>query len=441
MEPFRIPIPRRVTRNVLTALEPRRTLEAQNAWNLYGDIAWYGILSGIVSSFLAVFTIRLGGTDTQVGLLSALPALVAIFVSIPGARFVERETSSLSVLIITAIAHRIGYLLLALLPIFFITESAWIVVAITGLQTIPQAVANVAFTDMFARTVKTEHRARVVSVRNILIGITSTASAFAAGKLLDWLVFPMNYQVLFTIGFGASMVSAYYLTRIRLPRESKPSPRNENATSGAGIRGYLKTLRASPGFTRFTFVSFIFQWGLYFTAPLYSIFWVRTLNATDGWIGLINMVGSATTVIFYPLWARLTSRRGNRLAMIITTAGLAGYPFFLAIFPNLEWTLFVSFWGGIFSSGQALSFFNGLLEVCPERSRAVHIGAYTALASIAMFLSPILSTSLTGLFTVPALLLVGAAMRLFGSFLFWQLLGTRPPQPVESFRSVSVSNE
>ncbi len=440
MIPIKISAPQRVTRHVLTALEPRRTLESQNAWNLYGDIAWFGILSGIVSSFLAVYTIRLGGTDAQVGLLSALPALVAIFVSIPGARLVENEKRPLSVLIMSAIGHRTGYLLLALLPIFFVAESAWLVVAITGLQTIPQAVANIAFTDMFARTVKPEKRAHVVSVRNILVGITSTVAAFAAGKLLDWLVFPMNYQVLFTIGFGASMVSTYYLTRIRLPRESKRRSHGENA-NGGGIRGYLAMFNTNKGYSRFTLASFVFQWGLFLSAPLYSIYWVRTLNATDGWIGLINMVGSASTILFYPLWARLTARRGNRLAMIITTAGLAGYPFFLAIYPSLEWALFVSFWGGIFSSGQALSFFNGLLEVCPERNRAAHIAVYNTLANIAAFISPIISTSLTGIFGIPALLLAAAGMRLFGSFLLWQLVGARPSQYVETLRPASASNE
>ncbi len=440
MQPLKFASPRRVTQGVFSALRPRRTLETQNAWNLYGDIAWYGILSGIVGSFLAVFTIRLGGTDTQVGLLSALPALISVFVSIPGARLLERDTRSLSVLIVTAVGHRAGYLLIALLPVLFVTQSAWIVVAITGLQTIPQGVANIAFTDMFARTVPPENRARVVSVRQLLIGVTSTVGAFAAGKLLDWLVFPLNYQVLFTIGFAASMVSAYYLTRIRLPRTTRPGAPH-SAAGGLGLRGYWSMLTADTSYSRFTLASFVFQWGLYFSVPLYSIYWVRTLDASEGWIGLINMVGSATTIFFYPLWGRLTARRGNRLAMIITTAGLAGYPFLLAIFPNLQWTLFVSFWGGVFTSGQALSFFNGLLEVCPERGRAAHIAAYTTLASLAAFISPILSTSLTGLFGIPALLFAAAGMRLFGSFLLWQMVGIRPPQEMEALQSAPARND
>ncbi len=409
----------RVYGRVLKAFKPRQTVDSQNAWNLYGDIAWFGVLSGIITSFVSVYTIRLGGTDLQIGLLSALPALVAIFVSIPGSRLVEKEKRPLSVLTITAILHRSGYLAMGLVPFFIFTHQAWWVVILSGLLTVPQAVANVAFTVMFANVVKPDKRAHVVSVRNVLVGITSTATALIGGKFLDWLVFPINYQILFTLGFTASLVSAYYLTRIRMPKVSRHAV-TPTTDGPRGLRSYVAMLHASPGYTRFTITSFVFQWGLFFTAPLYSIYWVRTLHATDGWVGLINMVGSGTTILFYPLWGRLTAGRGNRIAMIITTAGLATYPFLMALFPSLGWMLFVSFVGGVFSSGQALAFFNGLLEVCPEQNRAARIAAYNTLSNLAAFASPLISTALLDVFGIEAMLVLGAGMRLVGAFLIWQ---------------------
>ncbi len=412
--------PARVRHRLLTALQPRRTLDAQNTWNLYGDIAWFGVLNGIVTSFLSVFTIRLGGTDTQVGLLTALPALITILVSIPGSRIVEREKRPLSVMLISGTLHRAGYLAIGLLPFFVVTHQAWGVVILAGLLTVPQAIANVAFTTMFAQVVERAKRAHVVSVRNVLIGITSTTTALAAGKFLDWVDFPVNYQILFVIGFATSLLSILHLSRIRLPA---PFPKVAVAPQGEklGLRGFFSMLDTSPGYTRFALVSFVFQWGLYFTSPLYSIYWVKTLHASDGWVGLINMIGSGTTILFYPLWGRLTARRGNRIAMIVTTAGLAGYPILTAIFPSLEWMLFVSFWGGVFSSGQALAFFNGLLEVCPQEYRATRIAAYNSLANVAAFASPLISTALIGVFGIGAMLILGGAIRLVGSLLIWQM--------------------
>lgn len=403
---------------VLNAFQPRQTIESQNAWNLYADIAWFGVLSGVAQTFLSVFTIRLGGTDTHVGLLSALPALVTIFLSIPGSRFVERERKPLSVLLITGTLNRAGYLVIALMPFFLAVYRADAVVALVALLTIPAAMANVAFTTMFGKAVKPEKRARVVSIRNVWIGITSTAAALLGGKFLDLVQFPFNYQILFAFAFAASMLSIYYLARIRLSATSATRARAVESPSGA--RGFIAMLRASRGYTRFALASFVVHWGLFFAVPLYSIYWVRYLHASDGWVGLINMVGNATTIVFYPLWGRLAARRGNRPVLILTTAGLATYPFFTALAPSVEWILFVSFLGGVFSSGFAIASFNGLLEVCPELRRASYIGAYNTLINIAAFISPLISTSLTTLFGIQAMLMLGAGLRLIGSVLIWQ---------------------
>ena len=131
------------------------------------------------------------------------------------------------------------------------------------------------------------------------------------------------------------------------------------------------------------------------------------------------MIGSATTILFYPLWGRFTVRRGNAPAVAVTTAGLALYPLITAFSPTVECILFVSFLGGIFSSGFALVFFNYLLEVCPEQNRASYVARYNTLVNIAAFIGPILATSGTAIFGIHAMLLLGAAMRAFGSLLFW----------------------
>ena len=409
-----------VKTRVLQVFQSPKTVESQNAWNLYGDIAWFGVLSGIVQSFLSVYVIRLGGSDTHVGLLTALPALVGIFFSIPGSRLLERESKPLSVLLITGSLNRLGYLVIALLPFILVTHAADGVVFIIVLLSIPVAVANVAFTTMFGQAVKPEDRARVVSIRSVWIGITSTLIALIGGKFLDLVLFPINYQILFAFAFAASMVSIYYLSRIRLPAADGAGTVVLRPELPHGVRAFIDMLRTSDGYVRFAFTSFLFQWGMFFTTPLYSIYWVRNLNASDGWVGVINTVGSASTILFYPMWGRLTARRGNHVAMVLTTLGMAAYPLFLGLAPTVEWAVVVSFWGGVVSSGQALSFFNALLEVCPELNRSSYIAAYNTLVNLAAFASPIISTSLTEVYGIQAMLFIGAGMRFLAGLLIWR---------------------
>ena len=403
---------------MLDALKPRATLDAQNTWNLYGDIAWYGVLSGVAGAFLSVFVIRLGGSDTHVGLLSSLPALTAILASLPGSRLVEREKKPLSILNLTAFLNRFGYLVIALVPFFLMTNRADAIVILVALLAIPGAMANVAFTTMFGKAVARENRAHVVAIRNVWVGITCTLAAFFGGKFLDLVLFPINYQILFGIAFAASLMSQYYLMRIRLPADAPAIAARVRSEPG-GARNFVTMLRGNRKFTRFTFASFVFHWGLFFPAPLYSIYWVRVLQASDGWIGSFSMVASATTIVFYPLWGRFTARRGNHPAAVVATAGLALYPLITAFAPSVEWILFVSFLGGVFSSGFSLAFFNTLLEVCPEQNRASYIAVYNILVNVAVFVAPLLATSLTMIFGIHAMLLLGAALRALGALAFW----------------------
>jgi MFS family permease len=127
------------------------------------------------------------------------------------------------------------------------------------------------------------------------------------------------------------------------------------------------------------------------------------------------MVGSATTIFFFPIWGRIAARYGNHPALIASIAALAGYPLFMALTPSVEWMLFVSFWGGAFTPGFSISIFNGLLEVCPEQNRSAYIATFNTLINIAMFAVPLVSSSLTGIIPIQILLLIAAGLRLLGA--------------------------
>jgi predicted MFS family arabinose efflux permease len=107
--------------------------------------------------------------------------------------------------------------------------------------------------------------------------------------------------------------------------------------------------------------------------------------------------------------------------MIITTAGLACYALLTPLIPSLYWILFVAFWGGIFSSGQVLAFFNGLLEVCGTPiQRPARIAAYNTLVNVAAFAAPLISTVFVDRIGIENMLIAGGLLRLFGTFLIWQ---------------------
>ena len=96
--------------------QPRETVEQQNAWRLYNEVIWWGVMTGVAGTFLGVYAVRLGASAQLMGLLTALPALVTSLGSIPAGRLVERQRQRVPIILLAAALQRGGYLLVALMP-------------------------------------------------------------------------------------------------------------------------------------------------------------------------------------------------------------------------------------------------------------------------------------------------------------------------------------
>jgi MFS family permease len=403
--------------------KPRPTLEEQNLWNLYADTAWFGVLNGIATTFISVFAIRLGASNREIGWLAALPALINVFWLIPSARLIERQRHRLPIILLTGFLQRLGYLLIAVMPLFIHTHRVEAVIILNALITLPTAIINVAITSLMADLTSIEKRARMVSIRNILLSSVSMIVVLVGGKLLDLIPFPLNYQLLFGLGTGVSMLGLYYLKRIRVPDDviARHQARPKELLS-LRLRRFVRTVTDQRDFTRFAGAIFVFHWGLYLPTALYSIYRVRDLHASDAWIGLLATVLSATSILSYLWWGKVIEKRGNRLVLIISSLGLVLYPTLTGLSPRLEPLILVSVIGGVFSASQNLSSFSLMLEVCPPERRPSYVAIYTSLVNVTAFLAPLLGTFLADLTSVRMALLIAGGVRLIGVGFLYRLL-------------------
>ena len=404
----------------------RETVEEQNNRNLYLDVTWFGVLSGITSTFVSVFAIRLGASNTLVGLLVSLPALINIFWLIPSARIIERQRRRLPIIVLAGFLQRVGYLLVALMPFVLRTHRPEALVALVALITLPTATLSVAFTSLIAEVVPIGKRAQVVSTRNVLVSIISTVTMLISGKLLDLLPFPLNYQLLFGAGFAASLVSLYYVSRIQIADASVAEFRPRHKTPlVTRLRRSLKQIANQRDFVRFSASAFVFQWGLYLPSALYAIYRVKNLGASDTWIGLLSMTQSAVTIVAYLYWGRVASRKGSRRVLLISSLGVVLYPVLTGLSPRVELLLLPSIIAGIFGAGFNLSFFNTLLEVCPQERLPSYVALNTTVINVAAFLAPLLGISLANFLDIRIALCIAGGVRLLGAGFFYLLLIVR----------------
>ena len=403
--------------------QPRPTIEEQNLWNLYVDTAWFGVLNGIATTFVSVFAIRLGASNREIGWLAALPALINVFWLIPSARLIERQQRRLPIILWTGLLQRLGYLLIALMPLFIHTRRVEAVIILNALITLPTAIINVAITSLMADLTPIEKRARMVSIRNVLLSSVGMVVVLLGGRFLDLVPFPLNYQLLFGLGISASMLGLYYLKRIRVPDAviARHQARPKELLT-LRLRRFVRTVIGQRDFMRFAGAIVVFHWGLYLPVPLYSIYRVRDLHASDAWVGLLATVLSAATILSYFWWSKITEKRGNRWMLIVSSLGLALYPTLTSLSPRLEPLIIASVIGGVFSASHNLSSFNFMLEVCPPEHRPSYVAIYTSLVNVTAFLAPLLGTFLADLTSVRMALLIAGGVRLIGAGFLYGLL-------------------
>ncbi len=405
--------------------QKRETVHEENIWNLYLDVAWWGIANGVWITYLSVFAVRLGASTEWLGVLAALPALVNMVWAIPSARIVEGAPRRLPVVLRVGFLQRLAWLAVALVPFLLDGKtSGYAIVCIAGMSTIPAATSAVAFTSMMADLIPPQDRARVVSIRNVLLSATTTVTVLACGPILDALPFPLSYQVVFGVSFVAAMMSLRHVARLRVPEEVTVVHRERpKSWITINVRNAVREVMAAQPFVKYGASSFLFHWGIYFPSALFSIYRVRHLGATDTWIGLLTMVDSVITILSYMVWGRLATRWGNRRVLIIGAFGMIPFPVLTGLATSLPMLLIPAAIAGIFTPAFNLAAFNELLAVSPETHRPRFIAVYTSVVNAAAFAAPLAGSYFATATDIRLALVIGGAFRFLGGLAFLLMLG------------------
>ncbi len=401
-------------RSVRRWLEPPADVRQRNIRSVLIDGIGVGIVSG-VSSFLAVFLVRLGASPFLVGLLTSMPALAGMLLAIPLGRFLERQRNMVPWYSRARALVQASFALMGVVPFLFgMQEAAVAIIVIWALVTVPQTIVNITFTVVMGAVAGPRERQYVMSRRWAILGATTAITVALIGAVLDRIIFPLNYQVVFIGSFLGGMVSFIFSSQIAIP-DNKPQPASDGRS---GLRGSWDVLRANPPFGRFVLSAFVFNFGLNLALPLFPLYWVRELNATDFWIGLINMVNSGIVLVGYFMWTAVTQRRGNVIVLRLCAFGLALYPLLTGLTGSVPPLLIYAAMAGIFSAGVNLVLFDISLATVPPDRVASYIALYQLTTYVATLVAPLLGTTLAGWLGYAPALFISAGLRLAGALMF-----------------------
>jgi MFS family permease len=409
-----------------------------NSWYLCVEIFWATIYASS-QSFNGAFAIRLGATNAEVSLLTSVPALTAVLFMLPSGRFLQSRRDRKKWLLSSLLVSRLGTLLFILVPWlrFGAISPGSLFVGLLVLWTIPAHFFNLGFIPFLAQAVRERNRADTFAARNVLAGIVMTVFNILFGMWLARIAFPANYQAMYLFGLAFALLSLYYLARVKveqIPHVEVPSPAApfwRSLTRQWSV--FTAALRQVKGFTRILVNTFLHGVGLWTAAPLYLLYYVRELGATEAWLGVFGAVGSFSTIFGYLFWRRVMARWGEPKTLKWTIVLIGLYPLLAGAIPSLSAILLIAGLNGLVSAGVNLSHFNTFLKLVPEKEQHNYTALYLTLLNVGAFVCPLIGVALANRFGfAPVLVGCGLASILGSTSFWWWPVGHAPAPPAEA---------
>jgi hypothetical protein len=390
-------------------------VQRRNFINVQVDAVGVGLLNS-AAPFLPVFLTRLGASNFQVGVLTALPGLTGLVLALAVGRFLQRQRQIVPWFARARFLISAAYALTAVVTM--VIPPVWAIPAVLLVwagATLPQVVLNVCFSVVMNGVAGPKGRYELMSRRWTIMGITTTAAVAVVGVVLAQITFPLNYQVVLLALSVGGVISLYFSTHIELPDVNPPSA---ESLPRQGLSTYLALIRSQPAFVSFALKRLVYLSAIALATPLFPLYYVRVVGASDQWISLIGVAQTATLMVGYGLWTHASRTRGARFVLIGTTLGLMFYPAATVATQRVELIALLAAASGVFQAGLDLVFFDELMKTVPPEYTATFVSLAQSMLYLSTLASPLIGTYLADHIGLGGALLTSAGLRMVGVLLF-----------------------
>ncbi len=398
------------------ASRPDPTTRSRNYTAIQRESAAMGVVNA-ASVFLPVFLVRLGGTNLQVSLLTALPAITGFLLAIPIGSFLQARRNIVPWYAASRAVQFLVYGVTAIAVAIVPADRAVLTVLVLwAVFTIPSIAGAIASNGVLNGVAGPSGRYDLLSRRYGIMGLTTAITVAIVGQIVGAVGFALNYQLVFVAFSMAGLLGCSFAIRITVP-DHPPAERPRDAAWTRRVSAFLGLLRSHPPFLRFIARGFLLTFGLSVAAPLIPLWYIREASAPDAWIGVIGTAQSLAMLGGYYAWRRLARRGSTRVLFATTTIGIALYPAAMALSRDLVMVSIVVAYGAFMNAGLNLALFDELMKRIPVSHVVTFTGVQTSLSNLAAIAGPLLGGILADTLGIGPGLLVAAVVALLGGIL------------------------
>ena len=392
-------------------------------------------MMGIMDFYTVPFALFIGATTSQIGLLVAVPHLLAslsqLFV-VDAVRWASRRRRLL------IIGSALQTLTLAPLP--WVTSVPVLMALLTAYR-ITGAMLGPAWGSLMSDYLPEHRRGTYFGMRAQMTGLCGMLTLCLCGVLLGKVGFP----AVLAAAAAARAISVWYMAQMAdMPEHPHPPERFP-------VRDFVARLRQS-NFARFALYVGGITFATQLTSAYFSVHMVRDLGLSYAAYTAVHLAASLTGFLSFPIWGRHADLVGNARVLRLNSVLIPLIPVLWLVSKNPAWLFCVEAFSGFVWAGFNLCAANYLFDAVPAQRRVRALGYFNLLSGVCVFLGAgaggwladrlpaFLGWKLNTLFLLSAVLRAAADLFLSRSFtevrasvrkteaseLFFSVVGLRP---------------
>lgn len=376
---------------------------------------YHGMASAVATnmsnSYIPIFAMTiLGATNYQVGLISSLPPLVTLLMTLPAAILLNRAIEQKRLVAFSVLAARFVFLLIAFISYVPGSFGSWLLLGLIATMSIPNTMVNMGWQSFIGNLIEDHRRAQFFSDRNRLLTIVGLIVTLIIGIVMkDTTASNLTYQVLFTFTFLVGIVELYFLMKHEEP---------VRAVSQNKKRAMDWSIFKNNQYVLFLVIALVFNFGWQMAWGLFNIYNIRYAEATIFWVSMFNVGSMVTQILSFSLWRKWSQKNGNMRVFVWVAFGMSTAPLLTVLSTNHFYLVAMNVLSGFFISGTVLILFNLLLENSPTEVRTYCITSYNVLLAIIAFSSPQIGIWLLETYSMGTAMYLSTAMRLLAAMGF-----------------------
>lgn len=375
---------------------------------------WDGVfascMQGLTTEYITPYALVLKASVLQVGVLTALPNMVASVAQLATAWLAARWGRKHVVTFFVFLQALTG-VPIVLVPLLFRQNPAWALIGLVTLFVTFNALATPAWQSMMSDYLPRNRRGSYFGWRSKVLGIVSISCLFLAGLILHSLRsrLLLGFYIVFSLATLCRFVSWYFLTLMDEPKL------HAHPGSYFSFWDFIRRWRRS-NFARFVFFISSLIFCVNMAAPFFSVFMLRDLQFDYVTYTVLIAAVSVMTILTVNRWGRMADRIGNLKVLRATALCIAGLPLFWLVNRAPLFLLAVQLFGGFVWAGFNLCVINFIYDAVTPAKRTRCLAYFTFFNGLAVCAGSLLGGFLAQ--RLPVLL----GWRLLSLFLFSSLL-------------------